>query len=343
MPKTGTTALQRFLSLNRERLAADGLVYPESRIYSRYQHKSLAMQADWKFRPFRNRAEQAALDAEVSRLRAEIASCPSGARVILSSEWLYGASPKRVARFCPPGETQVVVYLRDQVNYLSSYYQEVVALFPVTERFDRFVLRERNLNYLTKLKAWEKVFGKEHLTVRNYRIDRLYQQGIVPDFLQAVGVEIEPERYNFRTGSSNPSVGGELLEFKRLLNGVLDQPRQQRDVLRHPIKDLARRRPEFQQKPALRDDVKERLIAKYAPSNRQVFAEYMNSEDGFSYELRNAAAMPELTPQRFFEIAAEWRAFDKTSHDYAAEKIFHHAVAGRYGPLAKLKSLFTYV
>lgn len=341
MPKTGTTSLQRFCTLNAPVLQANGLHYPKPVSHSNYQHKSVAMYAGFKFRLFRSRQEQKELATEIGLLRDSIQN--SEGTTLISSEWLYGVNPKNLTKIFPPGRTQIIIYLRDQVNYLTSYYQEVVTLFPVTQRVDDFVKTERNLNFARIVNRWAKVFGEDNLTVRIYGQNHLFKGNIIDDFFQTIRFDLTNSNFNFNTGSTNPSLGGELLEFKRVLNRVLESPKEQRIKLRHALKVISANHKKFQIKPRISQEIKDQIIEKYDVSNHRLFRSYGFDGPYFDYAVHGDGMTSDLEPLQFFEILEMIRQEDKAAYQYIADRLYNNAIFGTYSSFDKLKTLLSYL
>ena len=79
-----------------------------------------------------------------------------------------------------------------------------------------------NLDWLDLIEKWAGAFGGRNITVLNY--DLLAQDGkILPAFLQAIDSKLVAD-FNFRNftpvASINESLPADLLEFKRIANGL---------------------------------------------------------------------------------------------------------------------------
>lgn len=121
-PKTGTTYLQQTLFANRERLAADGVLYPYAEPAQSFRSAhDFCGRAWFGFSKHRFRGEW---DEVAARTREW-----TGSTVILSSELLAGAEPDRVASRLSrlaPADLHVVFSARDLARQLVSDWQEQV-------------------------------------------------------------------------------------------------------------------------------------------------------------------------------------------------------------------------
>jgi hypothetical protein len=212
--KTGTTALQQLLRKNRRRLAEHGYNYL-SAVKGGPGNHTLAHALD----PER----MAAADAEQRAVYAEELEV-TGRRLrhrghaIVSSEAFQHIPPPAAAGFFPRGETTVVVYLREQLDYLLSAYAQFIQNQPVRMALLDYAARAQP-RYDRFLEGWADAFGRERVRPRIYARERLKDGDVRQDFLALAG--IDPAWLEFREGFGNPSIGPELIEAKGLLNGFV--------------------------------------------------------------------------------------------------------------------------
>src|SRR5262245_44821842 len=128
-PKTGSTAIQRFLTASRETLAARGCLYPQAACRAR-GHPDLAFLARGGY-PHWATPQERDLDALVADLRNEIESSPQP-NIVLSSENFYLLCPAEGAAALmrrigfAPDRITVVAYLRRQDEAAMSWYNQAV-------------------------------------------------------------------------------------------------------------------------------------------------------------------------------------------------------------------------
>ncbi len=138
LPKTGSTALQKFLYQNRFLLRPAGLLVPETGMTEGGAHHPFFFEAGG-LNPFER-------SAAVNDLEAEIRD--SGARaVLLSSEFVYGVlrwgfAGKALRRLRRRGfELRFHVFIRPQTDFAVSAYPEFLRNMVVGVRFPAFVER----------------------------------------------------------------------------------------------------------------------------------------------------------------------------------------------------------
>ncbi len=207
--KTGTSSIQTMLAANPGPLAAAGWVYPDfHRSYD--AHHPLAYSIGELKRGLKHDWE-GELKALISDPRK---------RFIFSSEVFFRlVDPERVARVFPPGETMIAIYLRDHLSYMSSWYAQAVQERNLTACFEDYVrLFSQPLNGF--LARWDAVFGAENVTLRLFQREALADGDVRRDFVRLID-GVDPEAIRLPEKESNPSISGNLLFFKRLLNNYM--------------------------------------------------------------------------------------------------------------------------
>lgn len=265
--KTGTSSLQRSLADARQRLIGLGFDYPRPGINHHYLANHLSR------RKRRRLPSEKIADADVQAGKLEAAIAASDAEtILLSSEAFQTCPPRLLAEWIGEGvEVKIVIYLREQLDWLSSFYQQAVKARLVTATLDVFAERY-DPDYVAVLAPWERVFGRENVVVRVYDRARLVDGDVVADFLSVIGVG--PGEVPTLEGDANPSIGGPLLEAKRRLNGLgLDEERLRLATL-VPLRRLAEAEPALRAKPTAPAAFVEAFRARYVESNAAVAARY---------------------------------------------------------------------
>lgn len=138
-------------------------------------------------------------------------------KFIFSSELFFRTvEPQDVARFFPPDETKIVLYLRDHLSYMMSWYAQAVQERVLTASFADYV-QLFSQSFSGYLQKWENVYGAENVITRAFERDSLEGADSRVDFLSTVegvstdDIQLSEER-------SNLSISGNLLFFKKVLN-----------------------------------------------------------------------------------------------------------------------------
>ncbi|WP_371054948.1 hypothetical protein [Rhodosalinus sp. K401] len=158
---------------------------------------------------------------------AEAESCPTC--LVSSEDFATMPDPAMAATLFPPGETRVVVYVREHVRHLLSWYQQAIHSRAVCLDFAEFARHYRK-NFHTILSRWADVYGRSNIVARPY--DRtLFPDG---DIFNDFTVNALPDAGNIvrsAPAEANPSLAGNLLFLKLLLNITLGEQSSQERVL----------------------------------------------------------------------------------------------------------------
>jgi hypothetical protein len=224
--KTGSTTLQRFLSLNRDNLESDGFTYfcGENQIcYSqgRYGHFPIVASFYAVTPDFISTAEHYENTTMLSSIQQELIS--ESRHVILSCEHFSSrltkvADLEKLAEALRSHEVSVVFYMRPQSELLWSAYSTAVLNGRRTPlSVDEINADNPYLNYYKLLDVWASVFGHHKIMVRDYK--KLKAGDICEDFMHLLGIE-DLSHYE-RPRNRNKSMPPKQVEFVRRLNAYI--------------------------------------------------------------------------------------------------------------------------
>lgn len=230
--KTGTSSLQSFLALNRQRLADAGWLYPQSPENRRHRHARLGFFVQPDHQLLENQgwlaygqSPEQFRQALHQDLRAEVdgASLPG---IVLSDESLYGApedSLRRLRDFTADlaSRTRVLVYLRRQDDHLISRYQQVVKMGETRRLAERTaeVDFSSTYDYRSRLELWRRVMEPSTFVVRRFEAESFVGGSLYQDFLTAAGIDLQARDLP-DIERQNESLDAEAVELLRLLNIV---------------------------------------------------------------------------------------------------------------------------
>ena len=272
--KTGTTAVQNAFRAGREPLKRNGFHYPMGR--PGHHYLALHLLGTDRSGPPRGRAP-----AELAGLLAERIAA-SERDVVLSSEVLQRVEPAALAAWLGK-EATVVVYIREQVDYLASCYQQGIKMGIPRGDFASYLAIPSTVAdgyYLPFLRAWEDVFGRDNLVVRVYDRERLVEGDIVADFLSVLGVDGAADLGD--RDDRNPSAGGPLLEALRRINTLDFEELRRRKAIYDTLAELALGNPDYRAKLPIAPDVVAALRDRFAEDNAAVSARYFDGGPLFS-------------------------------------------------------------
>jgi len=213
--KSGTTAIQRFLYSNPKLLSDHGISYPSSGLRS-FGHHELAT-------PLAKGALATSRQNPVSitnKLREQLIDkmSPSSPVTVISSEAFQNCDPKNIRLVFPQPEVEVVVYIREQTSYLLSAYAQKVQATNYHGTLEELFKATSKTTYKEFLDAWSKAFDGK-LRVKTYDRNELVSKNVVVDFCQSfLGISPEIVKEAYHKVDANPSLSGELVDFKVLVN-----------------------------------------------------------------------------------------------------------------------------
>lgn len=202
------------LSMNSGPLGALGIVYPEHGRMGTAHHNV----AKWlKKMPGDADPRQDELGAA---LCAELANTP---RAILSSEefhTLTGRGVKLLAKLLSGHDVKVYLYVRDHLRYMASWYQQSIQSTHLSLSFDKFC-DFAHAPFMAVADRWASSFGQDNVVLRLYDRAALRSKDVVNDLLfEALGID-DLTGFERKPRDSNPSLSGNLLFFKRVINNFL--------------------------------------------------------------------------------------------------------------------------
>src|SRR5436190_12433898 len=177
--KTGSTSIQTFLAQNRAALLSRGSIYPQSA--GAKQHYSLvAFSLDddrsdstrlmlgigtrIRLEDFRRQL----LDSLKTELAASSAVTAVFSNELLSTRLQRPSEITRMKALCDAlaGHTTVIVYIRNQADFLVSRYTNVIWEGGTAEF--NFRARAAIADYALLLDRWSQIFGRENVIVRRF-------------------------------------------------------------------------------------------------------------------------------------------------------------------------------
>lgn len=210
--KTGTTAIQQFLANNSELLREHGFFVPMTGIRGNAHHEIAEKLATRNFGWVRALTQRSTINGLLAEIQA------SDATPIITSEAFQRCYPLLVRTALKLNDTRVIVYIRDQLDYIASAYTQHVHATTYSGTITDYFRQIRGINYQRFLQRWQNNFPSQ-FCVRLYEKTALSDGNIIDDFIRH-GLQL-PRELAWNHGSSqnvNPSLNQKTTQFKLHLN-----------------------------------------------------------------------------------------------------------------------------
>jgi hypothetical protein len=293
LPKTGTSAIQGLLFDNTEALDSSGYIYPRGTIGGdsdfAYAHHNLARAA------FEKDAQTwDNFQAEINSLRKK--------KILVSSETFSNCRHidqlEFIAQYLEPYNTNIVVYLRRQDDFLQALYQTIIVYGDKTMPFDEFFqakLEEhdsfRAMDYYFLVNdLFASVFGKDRIILKVYEKSQLHQRNLLKDFLKTVGF-FTTQDFVLDVKNTNLSFDARRLDTYRRLKKVFHGEAEFLKTARRIIRDNNKRQ-EFLPNNIISAEQSALIMERVRESNEKLAREYLGRSDGelFSESFDSAMA-----------------------------------------------------
>jgi len=277
LQKTGSTAIQAFLSRNRSALLKKGVLYPEGILGNRKQYRltySLVDNVDSLLGAYSREQIQESFRQLIEKTRK--------ATIIISDEnlsWLN--DPRRLKSLLNGCQVKVIVFLRRHDDWFKSFYYYEVEHWKNHDSIEEYRIQPKywglNYDYYKELQRWSDVFGKENIIVMPFEQEQM-PGGLLRYFTGVIdadwsGIDMAQEKYRENVSIKNPAI----IELLRLSNKATGDCALLRTLVRAHLKDEVVRNDDVEIMPY---QLRVSLIKDYEPSNARIAREFMGRPDG---------------------------------------------------------------
>jgi len=281
--KTGTTAIQSFLSLNRENLKKYDTFYPGNLS----NHYILTQELRETDESWLNK------DSETFKIFSEIKdNLQLYKKFVLSSEGFCENDTiilprlfKTIKHFNLKLNIKIIIFYRPQHTWLESVYQQIVKEKKVrmTKTFEELIKNRVNFSigdYYQLLGRWSHYFGKKNIIFVRFSKKQRYRK-IFIDFISILGLPEktslkEPTRENSNIGIETTSI-----EFLRWLNILNIDDNLFIRVLRALSSEIRAHTDNYN---LLTEELNNDIFYYFKDSNNLVASEYLNKNDAILFE-----------------------------------------------------------
>ena len=239
--KTGTSAIQGFLHLNKNKLHEKGILYPGVKFQgvkiNLFNHNSIADSLSSLKRYPKLEAE------EYFKQFSEQIMHNDYHTMILSGEHFFGGEPRvwdvqskedYIAAYIEKLQTlqiylqeyalTIIIYLRSQAEWLESAISQIIRYEGLIGRkiyeddSQLFELMKPVLDYELLLKQWNSILKPKEIICVPYQRDRLHGKSSVSDFIWRLGINDENLSKKAIVFKEHDSLSREYIELKKILN-----------------------------------------------------------------------------------------------------------------------------
>ena len=223
--KTGTTAIQEFLSSNRRRLKKRGILYPELGISNRAHHLLSHLWGGSGWMDPEMIAQHQLKRNEILKQLAETIDSWKG-DTLCSAEHFWGQLKNPdicndITRHIPAEKIVLIVYLRRQDQRIQSAYNQRIRIGaappPPHELSAQQLINWYDLDYATRIRTILNNLPGTRMVVRPYEKTQFVGGSIFADFLHTIGLPLSSE-LRLPEKAVNTSLDRDRLEFLRLFN-----------------------------------------------------------------------------------------------------------------------------
>ncbi|RVU83393.1 hypothetical protein EOL70_16845 [Leucothrix sargassi] len=204
-PKTGSSAIQKWLSENTQKLKELQIYYPKHTTDSNGVSSGNLLAIYDRLSPGEYSLNQDKLSAILSDFEAGPYNI-----ILLSSEFFFKRM-EELKKAIPAAK--FIAYLRDPIEKRESLYNQGIKRHSYTHLYNK--QQKNGIPDLRILDIYINTFGKEDLDLRAYGEDYFQNKSIISDLLSSLGIEQE-----IKIKNTNRSYNFEALELKRWMNNL---------------------------------------------------------------------------------------------------------------------------
>lgn len=307
--KTGTSTIQKFIGINKERLMKEKIFVPGVLDRENLHHYiALKLKKDVDISMARERFRNT-----ISNI-ADMAD-----KVIISSEvfteenLIYIDGLSELNAFF---DVNVIIYLRRGDYMLESAYNQIIKRTTEYQQFHQ--RRWYNLFYTKHIFPFEKMFGLNKIMVRVFEKDQFVENSIIKDFLTCTDIDKNLE-LQYPVDRINSKLTLDVLEYKRLLNTVLSKKEGSKlvaDIVTMYSNEHEKLYPNDQFNSILTPFERINLLKELESEYNYIAKKYLNREDGILFYEKPPRIDQELS--KFEELRLD-KAIEITKYLYDKE------------------------
>ena len=280
--KTGTSAIQRYLSSHRAELERARVLYP---VTGRAGEAHYGLSRALGFAHGKPAVNAQELERLRGALLEEVQTADAEALIVSSEDFVLRGDVARVQEFFSAFDCRVVVYLRRHDHWWLSSYNQAVKMVanppwePGINAYLQFCRKRKSAraSHRELLERWAAVFGVAAIGVRPYEAAQ-NEGGVVADFLRTTGLVELAASAAGSVERVNESLAGDVVHILDLVQRAQISPRM-RETLKKKL--LAERAPAPGAAPdPMRPRLRRRLIEENRPDYEYIARTFLGRDDG---------------------------------------------------------------
>ena len=312
-PKTGTSAIQRFLHLNTRVLYEKGFIFRQMPFQTDFSHDYIGVGT--------NRNGYFLHETGTDYFKKGLGCLSDWFRekdsIILSDEGLYNKAGRKgtesgLKEYADQNNIQVriILYLRRQDELVESYYRQSMKdnmnnTLPISSYTDRRLEKD---DYAAKIACFSDVFGKESVCVRLYDPAgwKAANTNIFADFLSCVGLSLTDE-FAMPGREVNTSLSCNAAEIKRIVNQVDPYIKPEHKFKVNRMFNSAGAKcsvlsPDKEKYTILSEEERRKVLDRVRESNDQVAKEYLDQDHLFPEDIPEAPVWDKENPDLLDDV-----------------------------------------
>jgi len=272
--KTGSSAIQLFLDINRKALSDANILYPQ--LIGSASHALAYYFGLGNRKLIEELNHNCSKDQQEKLLQEKILRFYGTHKDIVISSEEFSAIPAEninklveIKRFLSGRPIFIICYLRRQDHLIESLYCQSARNAGFTETIQDFE-RRVNLNYYNHLNSYAKIFGRENIIARTYENFPIKNNSLLHDFLNLLGL-YNFSSFKFPEKAINKRFSPELLEILKLCPNL-----HREDIIKVFNKVSLDTTHNY---PMLMPSERIEMLKKYELSNQMVADEFLHKAD----------------------------------------------------------------
>lgn len=283
MNKTGSTALQAYMSKHYSEHLEQGVLYPKT---GRKGTTHYDVSTAFGLGSQRHLRHAYDLNQMLDEMLRDSKNAGADRLVISSETFIVCKNPKILAEGLDRFDVRIVIYMRRHAEWIESLYNQAVKMVaspPWGKGFSKYLEFQKEhgqgrlyFHYWDLLERWADAFGRQNIIVRPFERSQFVNNDLIEDFLSVIGLDsTRYESKDLKSGESNISLSADRLPLIDILQRLKFLPAKSKRIIVRKIAQVPPRRVrKYIASPALR----EKLVMEYQGDYSKIAEAYLGRE-----------------------------------------------------------------